>query len=75
MAIVGTIAQLSSGLEIGPAPEKVAKSNNLALSQIEADSSDKHFAQTMEASQVDSASIDRLSLSTMTSPSLLQMTS
>ena len=44
VAIVGTIAQLSSGLEIGPAPEKVAKSNNLALSQIEADSSDKHFA-------------------------------
>ena len=62
VAIVGTIAQLTSGLEIGTTPEKSATTQHQALSQIEADSSDKHFAHMMETTQVDSDSMDRLHL-------------
>ena len=62
VAIVGTIAHLSSSLEIGPALERVATTQNLALSQSEAKHTDKYFTHMTEAAQIDSASIDSASL-------------
>ena len=58
VAIVGTISQLSTGLEIGTAPEKVATTQNLSLSQSEANSSYKHLSQKIEAAQIDRLTLD-----------------